>query len=500
MDSAAQEALLGDVVRILGSTEDAGSALSQALELVATRIGAQVAAVSRRRPRGSVPEVLARYVQAAAEQDALSRAVLAAPALIADRASPVVMGEIGEGPLLPEMAAAGMDTLVMAPILVADTETVEGVSALAAGRPSRGAVSQKVAAALVLGSGPGVRWSRRHIDLAERLSSVFARRLETDALLRLQERRISELSGLAEVAATVQSTIDPQRLYRGFARAMHTLIAYRHLYIVRVEDDGGLAEVVTFAPGGRQLSTPPLDAAPDSHPWFALRDAERWSRTEADPPSFVDLADHHALLAPMHPKGQILGVVVVATSEPPEAEQCTLVAQAVEQLALALRQRRAVPPGDGARRPHPGARQPGRNRRLVRRSARGVRRVRRGGALADPLRPRSDADDRGGRTHPPHPRHLPAAGYRRRRARADQRLARRRGRGGRWRGRVHALTRIALALRLVRSRARRGGPGNGARRAWRRQHRHVRATAPQFAAVPPRGADVARGGWRHCSP
>ena len=103
LDSVAQETLLSDVVRTLVTTEDAGRALSQALDLVASRIGARFAAVVTR-PDGALrPTVLARYANGEANDDlhAVDHALLAAPAIVADRTRPLVLGDRGEGPCLP---------------------------------------------------------------------------------------------------------------------------------------------------------------------------------------------------------------------------------------------------------------------------------------------------------------------------------------------------------------------------------------------------------------
>ncbi len=337
LDSVAQESLLSDVVRTLVTTEDAGRALSQALDLVASRIGARFAAVVTR-PDGALrPTVLARYANGEANDDlhAVDHALLAAPAIVADRTRPLVLGDRGEGPVSAALAAEGIGTFVLVPIVGASSDR-DDVVADDPHDKARTKVMQTMTATLAVAAGPEVSWGQRQIDLLSRLSSVIARRMETDNLLRLQERRITELSGLAEVAATVQSTIDPERLYSGFARALYTLADYRRLYVARLDAAGDLTQAVCFGPGGRPLPSPSFEAVDNRHAWFGQRGMERWSAADAAPPSFIESEDRHGLVVPLRPKGQILGVVVITTREAPRQQYGTLVVQAVEQLALAL--------------------------------------------------------------------------------------------------------------------------------------------------------------------
>ena len=337
LDSVAQETLLSDVVRTLVTIEDAGRALSQALDLVASRIGARFAAVVTL-PDGALrPTVLTSYANGEANDElhAVNHALLAAPSIVADRTRPLVLGDRGEGPVSPALAAEGIGTFVLVPIVCASPERDEAGTDEADGK-ARTRVMQTMTAALAVAAGPKASWGQRQIDLLSRLSSVIARRMETDSLLRLQERRITELSGLAEIAATVQSTIDPERLHSGFARALYTLADYRRLYIARLDDGGDLTQVVRFGPGGRALPSPSFDTVDNRHAWFGQRGMERWSAGEAAPPSFIESEDRHGLVVPLRPKGQILGVVVITMREAPRRQYGTLVVQAVEQLALAL--------------------------------------------------------------------------------------------------------------------------------------------------------------------
>ena len=228
LDRARQEALLSDVVRVVGATEDIGRAATKALELVATRVGATHAAMLSCSPGGRRPEVIAQYGDSAGGApagSAMAGALFAAPAMISDRTRPLMFGERGEASVSAALQAEEVSSLVLAPVVCADTgETDAPPSVPDTVHVGRGTGRQTIAAVLFVAAGPGTVWGRRHTDLLARLASVLARRLETETLLALKQRRISELSGLAEVATTVQSTIDPERLHSGFARAMHTLV------------------------------------------------------------------------------------------------------------------------------------------------------------------------------------------------------------------------------------------------------------------------------------
>ena len=141
LDRAREEALLSDVVRVVGATEDIGRAITKALELVATRIGASHAAMLSRSPGGQLPQVIAEHRHRAggpAASSALERALLAAPALIADRTRPLMFGEYGETSLSASLRAEGVSTLVLVPIVRADTREVGGISGCRGRRAPRG--------------------------------------------------------------------------------------------------------------------------------------------------------------------------------------------------------------------------------------------------------------------------------------------------------------------------------------------------------------------------
>ena len=341
LDTGAQEALLSEVVRALdaGDVGDTGRALTLALEIVTVRIGARFAAVVAR-PEGSrQPLVLAQHSSEPAhgERDAaMSSALLAAPALVGDRTDTLILGDGGEEGISAELAAEGVGTLVLVPVVGARVETAAGDGARAAGTAPSATGRHITLATLVVAADAEAAWGQRHFDLFTRLAGVMARRLETDGLLKLQTRRINELAGLAAVAATMRSTIDPERLYSGFARAVHKLVDYRYLYVARLDDTGELTHVERFGGGGRALPPPAFDPVDSTHSWFDGRTLAWWSAGEAPAPSFIGADDQHALVVPLRPKGQVLGVVVLTTVEPLADDHGALVGQAAEQLALAL--------------------------------------------------------------------------------------------------------------------------------------------------------------------
>ncbi|MSQ41922.1 MAG: hypothetical protein EXR65_02665 [Dehalococcoidia bacterium] len=241
LDGAMAAALLSDVNRALGAS-DAAKTLGDALALAGTRMDAMVVALLRRPERSALPQRLALYARHRGDEsrDAIARALHGAPALVSDRWHPLVLGEGGEAPLSHALAAAGVGTMVLAPVLCFDVDRA-GAAPPHGSAPETG-IRQTIAATLCVMTPCGARWGSRHVELLSHLSHAVARRLEVDALLRLRERREAKISGLAEVAMVVQSTIDPERLYSGFARAVRSLVAYGHLYIALLAAGGSLRD------------------------------------------------------------------------------------------------------------------------------------------------------------------------------------------------------------------------------------------------------------------
>ena len=251
-----KENALGEAQRIAGDEElDAARAFRRAMRLMADQLGAQMAVVVMHPETELQPQTVARYFRdhALSTSDSVRRALFAAPSLAADRSRPLVLGTGGEGPVSATLAAEGIATFVLAPIVrvrAGGPAAPEGV------RSKQRLRWAATVGTLVVAAGPDVEWRQRDIDLLAGLAGALARRLETDDLLQLQERRIRELSGLAEIATMAQSTVDTDRLYSGFARALERLVDYQHLFMVRFDDVGELAHVVPFGPGRPRASCP----------------------------------------------------------------------------------------------------------------------------------------------------------------------------------------------------------------------------------------------------
>ncbi len=83
-------------------------------------------------------------------------------------------------------------------------------------------------------------------ELVARATEALNRRLGSDAIARLQERRIRELNGLQEVGTIVQSTVDANRLLSGFARALSMLVSFCRLYVARLDETESIVAVARF--------------------------------------------------------------------------------------------------------------------------------------------------------------------------------------------------------------------------------------------------------------
>ncbi len=331
VEAAAVETLLNDISRVAGAGETE-SAFRQALERVADQIGACVAVAVTAQDGSS--EVIARYAVAGSEQleratDALLPDVVA---LVAERDGPLLCGEGDEAPLPERLEEAGARAAAVVPLRV----LVVGAGLADGEAGEDGTLLNTVQAALLFVAESSDALGRASLSLLARLATILEGRLERDALSRLQERRISELRGLARVAATIQSTIDPERLYAGFARAVFDLVPYEHMYVARLDASGSRLEYVRrFAAEGRSLPDPVLKPGDRSHHWLRGRTVSQWSHDDVLP-SFIDGGDVRGLVAPMRPKGQPLGVVVVSIRDASIDGQGALLNQATEHLALAL--------------------------------------------------------------------------------------------------------------------------------------------------------------------
>lgn len=248
--------------------------------------------------------------------------------LMSGRSTALVLGRAGEGPLPGSLASLGAETFVLLPV-------VTRPGADAAGEDSGEHREQEIAGLLVAVSRAGTGWDALVVDCFVRFGLALACQLETEELQALQRQRIRELAGLAEVARTMQSSADTERLQLGFAQTLATLVSYRQMYIARLDELGVLLPVSVFGDRGKALAAREPEAIDGSHTWFGLRAPQRWVHGDARP-GFVDVPVRGGLAVPMRPKGQALGVVVIELLENLDDEQVRIVERAVEQLSLAL--------------------------------------------------------------------------------------------------------------------------------------------------------------------
>ena len=324
-----REALVTEITRELTASSNSDRAMAQALE--ALRKPLQTRALAIVRSGSSVPLATLGDSELLADP-AFRAALLAAPSLVSDRWHPLVFSEAGEVTLSRALREAGVETLVIAPVIAAQIDGAQPQSAEVAA----GAGGDQVVGVLVAALDGEVSWGAAQTDLLSRVASTVGRRIERDEFASLRERRINELAGLAEIASIMQSGADPDRLYGGFARVLARLLPYQRLYIARLDDRGDLAELPRFGPDGRPQPVVPWSATDLKHEWFATFSATEWSANDGDPPSFVQREDRGGLVIPLRPKGQLLGLVTLALDRKIDADQQKIVEQAVEQLALAL--------------------------------------------------------------------------------------------------------------------------------------------------------------------
>ncbi|MEE8338404.1 MAG: diguanylate cyclase [Dehalococcoidia bacterium] len=344
--AGAREVVLSDLSRIISGGEFSRS-LSQALELTLEATGGALAAVVLNSGRGRPAELVATAMATITEQlqEKLERSLITVASLVVDRTGPLILGPNGEAPLPSALREAGVGNLVLMPVMVSRLTTADDPGGDQDGERlplirsaqdgERLPVIRSAGAVLVFATDADERWDPKSVEMLSRLSTIIARRLETEAFVRLQERRVAELAGLAAIDEAIQSTIDPERLYSGFADAVHDLVPYVHMYIALMDRHGSLERLLKFGPAGQPLAAPSVEAGDSEHRWFALRGTSRWDGGDQTP-AFIDSTDRHGLVTPMRPKGQLLGLVAITTAQSPRDHQAALLSQATEHLALAL--------------------------------------------------------------------------------------------------------------------------------------------------------------------
>ena len=248
--------------------------------------------------------------------------------LVRDRSTALVLGPAGEATLPGRLAGRGAETLVLVPVIAR-----RGANAAADKAGSH--TPRSLAGVLVAVSRTGAGWDEAMSDTFARVAFALARQVEAMELQALQQQRIRELAGLAEVARTMQSSADTERLQAGFAQALGTLVPFRNVYIAQLDEAGTLAEVPSFGERGKAHPLRTVEPGDCSHHWFSLRTPQRWAPTD-DAPAFADAPARSGLVIPMRPKGQMLGVVAIDLAGDLDDEQVHIVERAVEQLSLAL--------------------------------------------------------------------------------------------------------------------------------------------------------------------
>ncbi|RLT44507.1 MAG: diguanylate cyclase [Chloroflexi bacterium] len=318
---ARREAMLADVIELLDGGMKSTEAVRLALQRAGDLLGAMVMAVVVPRADTQPARIANRVVfegratMLRANSTAVDAALMAAPGLVSDRVHPLVFGAGGEVPVSGSMRDLGVQAWLICP--------------LANPHGARGAL-------VLLGDG-SVHYGADEREMIERLARMLSHRIASDGLFQLQERRIVELSGLAQIADVIQSTSDVNRLLDGFARGMRQLCAYTDIFFARLDESNGDAVQISHYGADRHPIAQVVGGADLLlHPWFALRGAIPWSKIDGALPEFCASIEHPMLVVPLRLKGQVLGVVALATTTPPSAEEAALIAHAVGQLGLVL--------------------------------------------------------------------------------------------------------------------------------------------------------------------
>lgn len=326
--TAQRERLIAEISRLLAEEGSGERAIGAALELLAEQTGAAEIAFLTVDRTGRHVEMEAYVSRQSSGEIWIRNSGPALAGLIRDRATALVLGPAGEGTLPGRLAGLGAETLTVVPVIArrgADA-TVE----------QSGVQGQRSLVGVLAAVSPvGAGWDEAVTDIFDRAAVALAHQVEASEFQALQQQRIQELAGLAEVARTMQSSADGDRLQAGFAQAVTTLVPYRRLYIAQLDEIGEMASVAVFGQRGKPMPGLVPAARDGAHAWFALRSATRWT-PGTSAPGFVAPSASGGLVVPMRPKGQILGVVFMELAGYLDDEQIRIVERAVEQLSLAL--------------------------------------------------------------------------------------------------------------------------------------------------------------------
>ena len=337
IEKAAREEFLTEVTRLLNSSGRGERALPAVLESLLDHTSASDAVLVSI-PDGSRDVVVAGSATVHGGDSRLEPLARSLTRVVLDRGRPLVLGVGGESPISDRLAADGFTTLAVAPILTTRGHQVSDPSTSLRDHGEDAAVTAtpSLSGALIVGVGADAEWEASQTELLERVTDIVARRVQADEFVAVQQQRIRELTGLAEVARTMQTGADVERLYNGFAAALQRLLPYQALYIPRLDDLGEVEEIPSFGPRGRPVDPPPFHRRDSRHPWFALRSPLLWRRGDPDAPPFLPIQSRYAVVVPMRPKGQMLGLAIVVVPRLIREDQLRIVEQAVEQLSLAL--------------------------------------------------------------------------------------------------------------------------------------------------------------------
>ena len=322
---AGREALLAEVARELNAEASPGGGIQRALRMTGSRLGLDHLAIvtfegASRSPR-IVADVAPDHEGARhAGGPAWRAALFAAPALVSDRLEPLVRGRRGEQPVSSALAAEGIHGIAIVPML--SPQSVPSAS------PRAGALVVAVSDTLALGS--------HDVDVLARMAAMLGPRLESNALMELQERRIRELAGLAAISQAVQSAPATERLLSDFARALQTLVPFERFYVGRLDESEALTgcSIVTSAGAVEWVAEPSLGSI--ERGWLSTHKTERWTRPTEGCWDCLTEREHHGLVVPLRPKGQMLGVATVTMTRPPQPNEVQFIEQAVAQLGVAL--------------------------------------------------------------------------------------------------------------------------------------------------------------------
>ncbi len=238
--------------------------------------------------------------------------------------------EAGESPLdQPEIAETG--AVIVAPLRTrAVAEDADQSPDLET--PAR--ATQSTIGLLVVVAPAGWSWPAEDVALVARVGGIIARRLDAEQLVQLQQRRLEEMAGLAEIGRVVQSGSDTDRLYSAFAAALSRLVPYRQMLVARIENSS-LVDLPLFGAGGKLRTEVAFSPDDVNHPWFVSRETVSWNGASDQMPSFMPRAAS-GLVIPMRPKGQPIGAVILELAGDEGESSIHLAERAVEQLSLAL--------------------------------------------------------------------------------------------------------------------------------------------------------------------